>query len=124
MAWILLVIAMPDHYPNPPPEVYKSHMDSATSTFMRNQRAFFQRVDFLGAFLVLAASMLMIAALQEGNLQYAWSSPLIVSLLVVSACLWLCFLAWEWFSSHRYWKIEPMLPWRLAKNRIYLGVAL
>ncbi|OJJ38042.1 hypothetical protein ASPWEDRAFT_734149 [Aspergillus wentii DTO 134E9] len=118
LAWALLFIAMPSHFPYAPS--YEEKIDS----FWQKQRAFFRRVDFLGAFLVLAASMLIIAALQEGNLDYQWSSGAIITLIALSGVLWLVFVAWEWFISHRQTQIEPMLPWRMAKNRIFLGVAL
>ncbi len=99
-------------------------LHSKVNAFLENQKIFFRRVDFLGAFLVLAASMFLIAALQEGNLEYEWSSALIISFIVVSGVLWLVFLAWEWLVSRHDWKIQPMLPWRLAQNRIFVGVAL
>lgn len=120
---------MPGHYPHPPPSIptsklATSRLNSTFKNFMMNQRAFFSRVDFLGAFLVLAASVLVITALQEGNLQYEWSSGLIVSFLVISGIFWVTFLVWEWVASRSDWKIEPMLPWRLTQNRVFMGVAL
>lgn len=120
---------MPRHYPHPPPSIptskfATSRLLSTFNDFMTNQRAFFGRVDFLGAFLVLAASVFVITALQEGNLQYQWSSGLIVSFLVISGIFWVAFLVWEWAVSRSDWKLEPMLPWRLTQNRIFMGVAL
>ncbi|BCS18428.1 uncharacterized protein APUU_11256S [Aspergillus puulaauensis] len=124
-AWLILFIYMPSSYPDIRPSQSEAKpLHSKINTFLENQKIFFRRVDFLGAFLVLAASMFLIAALQEGNLEYEWSSALIVSFIVVSGVLWVAFLAWEWLVSRHDWKIQPMLPWRLAQNRVFVGVAL
>lgn len=124
-AWLILFIYMPSSYPDIRPSQSEAKpLHSKINTFLENQKIFFRRVDFLGAFLVLAASMFLIAALQEGNLEYEWSSALIISFIVVSGLLWLAFLAWEWLVSRHDWKIQPMLPWRLAQNRVFVGVAL
>ncbi|KAL4909665.1 hypothetical protein BDW74DRAFT_173160 [Aspergillus multicolor] len=131
VSWTLLLVAMPSSYPylNSPSQAETSAVQSRLSSIkeavLAKQKVFFRQVDFLGAFLVLAFSMFIIAALQEGNLNYAWSSALIVSFIVVSGVLLLAFLAWEWLVSRRAkWKIQPMLPWRLTRNRVFLGVAL
>ncbi|RDW89982.1 uncharacterized protein DSM5745_01757 [Aspergillus mulundensis] len=133
VSWTLLLVAMPGDYPylrssqssQSGTSAVQSRLRSTTDTFLAKQRLFFRQVDFLGAFLILAFSMFIIAALQEGNLNYAWSSALIVSFIVVSGVLLLAFLAWEWLVSRRHkWKIQPMLPWRLTRNRVFLGVAL
>ncbi|KAL2864859.1 uncharacterized protein BJX67DRAFT_389704 [Aspergillus lucknowensis] len=103
-------------YPNFPPPLEAEK---------RPYKVFFRQVDFLGAFLVLAFSVFIIAALQEGSLDYAWLSALIISFIVVSCVVLLALFAWEWFiSQHSDWKTQPMLPWALVQNRIFLGVAL
>ncbi|KAL4798965.1 major facilitator superfamily domain-containing protein [Aspergillus venezuelensis] len=127
VAWLMLLMAMPPHYPYHSPARSEAEGPSRNTlnTLIANQKTFFRRVDFFGAFLVLAASMFIIAALQEGNLDYGWSSALIIAFIVVSSVLWLSFLGWEWLVSHRLGsKIQPMLPWRLTRNRVFLGVAL
>ncbi|KAL4937317.1 hypothetical protein BDV06DRAFT_232667 [Aspergillus oleicola] len=127
VAWLMLLLAMPPHYPYRPPTHSETGAPSRSTlnALIANQKTFFRRVDFLGAFLILAASMFIISALQEGNLDYSWSSALIIAFIVVSGVLWISFLGWEWLVSHRLgWKIQPMLPWRLTRNRVFLGVAL
>ncbi|KAL2810109.1 major facilitator superfamily domain-containing protein [Aspergillus granulosus] len=131
VSWLLLLIAMPTCYPNLPPPLeaekrpIRSRLGWASSTILAKYKVFFRQVDFLGAFLVLAFSMFIIAALQEGNLDYAWSSALIISFIVVSCIVLLALFAWEWYiSQHSAWKIQPMLPWALVQNRIFVGVAL
>ncbi|KAL4778560.1 major facilitator superfamily domain-containing protein, partial [Aspergillus varians] len=125
-AWLLLFTTMPNNYPyhTPLQSETTTPQPSRLTTFLTNQKTFFHHVDFLGAFLVLAASMFIIAALQEANLDYGWSSALIISFIVVSGVLWTAFLSWEWIVSRVGWNIQPMLPWRLTKNRVFLGVAL
>jgi hypothetical protein len=82
------------------------------------------QVDFFGAFLVLTACSFIIAALQEGNFQYAWDSGLVISFLVISGLSWLAFIVWEWFICRHELKISPMFPWRLTQNRLFMGMAL
>ncbi|PLB51489.1 MFS general substrate transporter [Aspergillus steynii IBT 23096] len=125
VAWLCILIAMPYHYPHPPP------LRSATNpagtwmkSFLKNQGIFLRQVDFLGAFLILAASMLLVAALQEGTVDFTWSSGVIISFFVVSGALWVAFLAWIWFLSRRSWAIHPILPWRLTKSRVFMGCVL
>ncbi|GMF67505.1 unnamed protein product [Aspergillus oryzae] len=77
-------------------------------------KTFFQRADTLGALALLTASSFAIAALQEGNFEYAWSSGLVISFLVISGIFWIAFLLWEWFISKKDLDIYAMFPWRLA----------
>jgi hypothetical protein len=80
------------------------------------------KIDFLGALLLLAGTVLLIAALSEGKVRYAWNSVIIITFFVLSAVLWITFLLWQWYSSNRCSKIQPMFPWRFLHNRAWLGV--
>ncbi|KAL3473808.1 major facilitator superfamily domain-containing protein [Aspergillus californicus] len=140
LAWLLLLVTMPSHYPYLRPQARSNATEESDKNWIwtliaavhfisAKQKAFFSQVDFPGASLVLAASMLLIAALQEGNLSYGWSSPVIITFFVISGVLWIAFFTWEWLLSrhaatNRTTKIQPMLPWRLTQNRVFLGVAL
>lgn len=53
----------------------------------------------------------MFALLSGGN-DYAWNSPLILALLIVSGVSFLAFLFVEWRAQ------EPMVPLRLFQNRV------
>lgn len=117
VAIVILLIAVPANFPNQG-LVGKTRMKNVFS------RQALKRVDFLGATLLLAASLLLITALQEAGIQYQWSSPLIVVLLVFAAVFWIAFAAWEYWISSSTGVIEPVLPWKLVNDRVRIGVIL
>jgi EmrB/QacA subfamily drug resistance transporter len=73
------------------------------------------KIDYAGAALVTAgASSLLLAAQFGSNGQYAWSSPVVVSLFAAGAALFALFVLWELrFAS------EPILPMRLFRNQVF-----
>jgi hypothetical protein len=82
-------------------------------------------LDLLGAFLLLAASVILIFALEEGGNQYSWKSAVIVSSLAISLLLWVGFICWEKEVERRFkGAVEPVFAWRLTKNRFFIGAAL
>jgi hypothetical protein len=95
-----------------------------STTILVKMKSAIHQVDVFGAFLVLTACSFIIAALQEGNFQYAWDSRLVISFLVISGFSWLAFVGWEWFICRRDLKISPIFPWRLTHNRLFMGMAL
>ncbi|RDW87856.1 hypothetical protein BP5796_03550 [Coleophoma crateriformis] len=79
-------------------------------------------VDWLGSFLIIAGTLLFLLALQLGGVDYAWSSPLIISFLVTGILLALIFVVVEWKVA-RY----PLMPLRTfyqPNNIAALGVAV
>ncbi|UDD55135.1 hypothetical protein AFCA_002778 [Aspergillus flavus] len=120
-SWVLLLIVLPANFPNAPSAQTASSKYKGAGMKIKT---FFQRADTLGALALLTASSFAIAALQEGNFEYAWSSGLVISFLVISGIFWIAFLLWEWFISKKDLDIYAMFPWRLAGNRIFLGAAL
>ncbi|KNG83699.1 hypothetical protein ANOM_007669 [Aspergillus nomiae NRRL 13137] len=120
-AWILLLVVLPANFPDAP------SAEAASLTYKKvglKIKTFFLRVDIFGAFSLLAASSFAIAALQEGNFEYPWSSGLVISFLVISGIFWVIFILWEWFIGKKGLNIHAMFPWRLASNRIFMGAAL
>lgn len=87
-------------------------------------RSSLQRLDLLGAGLLLTASLLLVTALVEASTEFAWSSGVIISLLVLSAVAWMGFLFWEWYISKSNGKQEPIFPWRFFYNRAWMGMLL
>ncbi|KAI0097180.1 major facilitator superfamily transporter [Nemania sp. FL0031] len=83
-----------------------------------------KRIDFLGALLSLAASILLVFALQQGGVAYSWNSSAIIASFVVSGLLWIGFVLWERKLSLQPIVCEPLFPWRLAKNRFILGLLI
>lgn len=83
-----------------------------------------RRVDYLGAFASLAASILLVFALEQAGLEYPWKSAPIIASFVLSGVFWLVFLGWERQLSLKNTACEPLFPWRLARNRFALGLLL
>ena len=83
------------------------------------------RVDWPGVLLSLAGSALVVFALQEGGVQYPWSSSRVVTCLVVGGVCWVAFAFWEVYltRSHTVFKMAPIFPTRLARHRV-IGAAL
>ena len=83
-----------------------------------------KRVDILGAFLSLVASILLVFAPEEGGVAYAWGSGAVIASFALSGFIWTGFIIWERQLS--MWKTvcEPMFPWRLAVNSFVLGLLI
>ncbi|KAL4860797.1 hypothetical protein BDV12DRAFT_204680 [Aspergillus spectabilis] len=65
-----------------------------------------QRVDFIGTLLL------------------SWSSALTISLLTISAILWISFVVWEYLATKETWVVEPVFPFRFFPNRYWMGMLL
>ncbi|KAL8746695.1 MAG: hypothetical protein Q9190_001319 [Brigantiaea leucoxantha] len=113
---VLLAMSMPAGFP------YESHPSQGILTYFK--MAALRKVDFLGTILLLAASVLLVSALEEGGTEYPWKSAAVLSTFCISVVLWILFLAWEKFASGQYSTQEPVLPWRLLINRITMGFLL
>jgi hypothetical protein len=82
------------------------------------------RVDFLGTILLLSATILLVAALEETANEYKWRSAFVITALVVSGLSWILFLAWSWKVTPREGVLEPIFPWRFMQNRVFSGLLL
>src|SRR6202000_2583486 len=85
---------------------------------------FLKKADAFGALLLLASSLFLITALEEGGVGFAWSSGIIIAFFIISGLLWMIFLLWEWYSSRPSSTVDPMFPWKLFKNRLWMGVLM
>lgn len=83
-----------------------------------------KKSDIVGAVLLLGASMLLVTALEEGGVRFAWDSAIIIVFFVVSGVLWATFTVWEWYASRDASGVVPMFPWRFFTNRIWMGTLL
>ena len=81
----------------------------------------FQRVDFVGSLLLLGACVLLITGLEEGGTESSWTSALPLSAVIISIAMWICFIMWSRFISHRQTKVEAVFPWTLMLNRFAMG---
>ncbi|KAH8687908.1 drug resistance transporter EmrB/QacA subfamily [Tricladium varicosporioides] len=108
VALILTWIALPSNFPHPP-----GYVEDKPLTNLQK----FQRLDIVGCFLLLAASLLFVTAIEEGGTEYLWSSSVVITLLVISLLLWPIVLFWSWYQERRTTVQEPVLPWRVLTNR-------
>ena len=114
VALVVLVFAWPSP-PNPYPN------------FRAPLKALVHHVDFLGTFLLLAASVLLIFALEQaGAAEYPWDSPIIISTLTIAGACFLSLAAWIAFLDFMKGRvpINPILPVRLLTNRILMAAVL
>ncbi|MFI4982792.1 MAG: hypothetical protein ACHQIO_20770, partial [Nevskiales bacterium] len=78
-----------------------------------------RRIDFAGAAVASAATILLLLGLTwGGNATYAWASPQVIGALVGAAALYGLFVLIERFAA------EPVLPLFLFKNQVFAASAL
>lgn len=106
------------------PRLFPHHSDDRYRMRTAPNVQAIRRVDFLGALLLLAASILLVSALEEGGTEYSWASSVVLSLLSLSVVLWIVFLYWERHLGSRQSTQEPVLPWRLLNDRFVMGFLL
>ena len=82
------------------------------------------RVDGLGAMLLLGASVLLITALQQAADGKSFAAAVVLPLLVISGVMWVAFVAWSWFVTTKRTLPEPIFPWRFIKSRVCIGLVL
>jgi len=116
LALIISMFALPNRFPR-----HCEPRSEKKSSFWSFETTLFQKIDFLGAILLLAASVLLVAMLEEGEVRSLSRAGLIIA-YVVAAVLFALFLLWERYASRPSSTIEPMFPWRLVPNRIWMGV--
>lgn len=84
-------------------------------------------MDFLGCFLLIAASVLFVFSFQEAGIhiisdKYVWKTAIFAAPLVVGIVCWIALLGWEHHVSiHRSTSINALFPLRLLKSRVYLS---
>lgn len=73
------------------------------------------QMDLVGAGLVMSFVISYILALHYGGIIHPWNSSRVVGLLVGFIVLLAVFAVWEWYQEDR-----AMVPFRLARNRVYI----
>jgi EmrB/QacA subfamily drug resistance transporter len=71
------------------------------------------KIDYLGAATLAAFATSVVLATSWGGTTYAWSSPVIIGLFVLSLIMLVA-----WYFSARY-AAEPVLPLRLFRNSVF-----
>ncbi|PYI05347.1 MFS general substrate transporter [Aspergillus sclerotiicarbonarius CBS 121057] len=122
LAWILLCLLVPRNFAK---RVTARRSEGLVRHVQNQLREFLTHADSVGCLLLLGFSMLLVAALEEANVRYAWSSGIIIGFLAGSGVLLVAFLGWEWtLSTRKHMRMEPMLPWQLFKSRVVLGIII
>lgn len=128
VAFIFLFLAMPSSFPivlNKLATLNKSiTLNQSTTMNQTSPVSSIKKIDFLGCFLLLTATITFLTALQEAGLRHSWRSPIILAFLVVSGVVWACFLGWEWFINQKGGIIEPVFTWRFVKSRVFMGMLM
>lgn len=83
-----------------------------------------KRLDSFGAALLLLATLFLVAALEEADVDYPWKSSFVITLLTISGLSWIGFLLWSWHTTLRAGVREPIFPWRFVQNRVLIGMLL
>lgn len=83
-----------------------------------------RRIDSIGATILLAASVLLVTALEEGGTEYSWRSAVPLVLLFLFVAAWIAFFVRERIQSKKKAKFESVLPWHLVTNRFWASMIL
>lgn len=90
-------------------------------------RRSFRQLDFLGFFLLIAASVPFVFAFQEAGIHIVmdknvWKTAIFVAPLIVGVICWIALFGWEYLVSTRWSEvIDAFVPLNLAKNRVYMS---
>ncbi|GAP85769.1 putative major facilitator superfamily transporter [Rosellinia necatrix] len=117
VSMVLVFSVLPSRFPHHCDDI----VESKTSRTLR-PLYLIKKVDALGAFLLLSASILLVTALEEGGSTFPWRSAAIIVFFVLSGSLWIGFFLWESFASREESEVDPTFPRNFFSNRIFLGV--
>ncbi|KAL8652529.1 MAG: hypothetical protein Q9210_002627 [Variospora velana] len=117
LSLILILLSMPRGFP---------FMGSTQHTRSKLTTASLRRVDYTGTALLLAASILLVTALQEGGTEYSWRSACVLVLLFISFIAWAAFFIRERHQSKKKDRSQhvSVLPWHLITNRFWASMML
>ncbi|KLU91656.1 hypothetical protein MAPG_10174 [Magnaporthiopsis poae ATCC 64411] len=112
----MVAFAMPTKFPNHgnlPARPKKTLHERIASS-----RRSLARLDLVGAFLLLAFSILIVFGFEEGGRRFSWRSAAIITSITLGSLLFLSFVVWEKFVGVGQGSIrEPIFPLRLMKRR-------
>ncbi|KAJ5088461.1 MFS general substrate transporter [Penicillium angulare] len=113
-----LALLIPNGFPfhNKPREARGSFRQSFTKAY--------NRIDIVGAFLLLVATVLLVAGLDEADEKFPWRSAFVITTLTISGILWIVFTLWERRVTLKAELVEPVFPWRFFKNRVWMAMLL
>ena len=115
LTFVLITVSLPGNF-----AVSQSDCHPNRTSFRKTVR----RLDAVGAILLLAASICMVSALEEGGTEHKWRSAVVLMLLAAGVVFSFLFLLWEKHLSVRDAEQEPVFPWRMATDRLVMGMLL
>ena len=95
--------------------------DSVDRRSLELHKVSLSQVDFVGTVLLMAATVLLIVAMQEaGTSNFAWGSSVIIGLLCASGVSATCFVGWIGFVevNQKRFPMTPTFPMRFLKRRV------
>ncbi|KAK3300902.1 major facilitator superfamily domain-containing protein [Chaetomium fimeti] len=84
----------------------------------------FSHLDFLGALLLLMATVLLVFIINQATVrEYEWSSPQTIAVLILSVLAWLILAWWQWYLSRKpnLGHIRAQIPWRILSDRVLMS---
>ncbi|MCJ1306888.1 hypothetical protein MMC25_000532 [Agyrium rufum] len=111
----LLVLAIPNNFPY--------HGKNAGKVYPPIRETI-SKIDVVGALTLLAASILLFSALEEGGTHSSWRSATVLCLLIIGVLFWIFFFAREKWQSMRPIGHESVLPWDIISDRFPTAVLL
>ncbi|KAI4189457.1 MAG: hypothetical protein LQ348_003790 [Seirophora lacunosa] len=105
VAALIIIVCIPNGFPN------QLRSDSEKSESARtNLNVLLGRVDVLGTAMLLVATTLLVAALQEAGTAFSWKSAFVIILLTISGLIWPAFLIWDRRVTLIGKEREPIFP--------------
>ncbi|KAF2871199.1 major facilitator superfamily domain-containing protein [Massariosphaeria phaeospora] len=123
-ALLLIYFCIPKGFPHQRLGKDEGLAGTAAGVWKKLNRENLKRVDFTGGFLLIAATLSLVAALEEAGGRFAWRSAYVIVLLCVSSVAWAAFVAWERWVTLQGGIKEPVFPWRFFTSRKWMGVLL
>ncbi|GKU05363.1 unnamed protein product [Fusarium langsethiae] len=117
LAFILVAIFLPT-------SEQSSGLSLVQVTRLKLKRSNWARIDYLGIFLLLSASVLLVFALEEGGTRYRWDSAVVISTLVIAIVFFFGFGFWEVHVERSSSKQEPVFPPSICNDRICSAMLL
>ena len=76
-------------------------------------------IDFVGAFLALGGTAVLLLGLNWGGGEYPWKTAHVIASLVAGFAVCVCFVLWQWKGAR-----TPLVPMHIFKSRIVNGACL